>query len=305
MLEPRILGIRLDHVEAGLGVHPRDLEGRYEGRELALGALGDRDGALGREEAEAGEVADVIRAEEDVAPQAGAAHMLEHARAARLELALRNRRRVRHQRRANRSAAAPTASRSSSNPSPAAGGSESMPRVGVSVGRLTIVSRRSCHMIWFPWSRFGRSRPIWCSAQVVMPVVNEPWMQTFRPAASAIAAAFTIGWMPPISRGPSTIMSAAWVRQTSYTSFSVKTAWSAAIGTETDARTCASAGIEKLGVGCSMKSGSNSWSFPIMRIAVATSQASFASRRRPASPITARTAAVASRSWRSPRPILR
>jgi hypothetical protein len=30
-----------------------------------------------------------------------------------------------------------------------------------------------------------------------------------------MAAALTIGWMPPISRGPSTIMSAAFVRQTS------------------------------------------------------------------------------------------
>ena len=50
-------------------------------------------------------------------------------------------------------------------------------------------------------------------------------------------------------------MSAACVRQTSYTSCRVKTAWSAAIGTWTDARTCASAAIDPLGVGCSTKSG--------------------------------------------------
>jgi hypothetical protein len=43
------------------------------------------------------------------------------------------------------------------------------------------------------------------------------------------------------------------------------------MGTETDARTCARAAIDPLGVGCSTKSGSSRSSFRIMRIAVATS----------------------------------
>ena len=77
VLEPRVLRVRLDPLERGLGPRALDLELRHEDRRLAAGALRVHDRPLVREEPEAGEVLDVVGAEEDVPGQARAAHVLE------------------------------------------------------------------------------------------------------------------------------------------------------------------------------------------------------------------------------------
>ena len=65
VLGARVLGIRLDAVEAGLGADTGDLELGDERRGLAAEALDVRDGALGREEREARQVLDVALVEDD------------------------------------------------------------------------------------------------------------------------------------------------------------------------------------------------------------------------------------------------
>jgi hypothetical protein len=65
MLGARILGIRLDAVEAGLGADARDLELGHECRRLATEPLQVGDGTLGREEREARQVLDVALVEDD------------------------------------------------------------------------------------------------------------------------------------------------------------------------------------------------------------------------------------------------
>ena len=66
VLDTRVLGIRLDPLEVGLGPDPLDLELRNEHDELAGAAPGERDRTLRREEAEVGEVPDVVLVEEHV-----------------------------------------------------------------------------------------------------------------------------------------------------------------------------------------------------------------------------------------------
>ena len=79
MLDPRVLGVGLDPLERRLGARSLDLELRHEDRRLAGDALRVDDRPLVREEPEAGEVLDVVGAEEDVA---GAARRGGRARAA-------------------------------------------------------------------------------------------------------------------------------------------------------------------------------------------------------------------------------
>ncbi len=86
VLGARVLGVRLDVGERRLVPDALDLEVGDEHRHLTSGALGEDDRALGREEPEAGEVADVVRVEEDVAAQLFCADMLEQPRAALLVL---------------------------------------------------------------------------------------------------------------------------------------------------------------------------------------------------------------------------
>ena len=83
VLRPRVLGVRLDVGERRLGPDALDLEVGDEHRHLASRALGEDDGALGREEPEPGEVADVVLVEEDVAAQLVGADELEQPLTAR------------------------------------------------------------------------------------------------------------------------------------------------------------------------------------------------------------------------------
>ena len=69
MLVPRILGIRLDALEVGLGANALDLELRHEHHQVAGGIAGQRDGPLRRQEAEVRQVADVVLIEDDVPGQ--------------------------------------------------------------------------------------------------------------------------------------------------------------------------------------------------------------------------------------------
>ena len=77
VLEARVLRIRLDALEAGLGLRALDLELRHEDRRLAADALGVDHRPLVREEPEAREVLDVVGAEEDVAREALAPDVLQ------------------------------------------------------------------------------------------------------------------------------------------------------------------------------------------------------------------------------------
>jgi hypothetical protein len=86
MLDPRVLGVRLDPLEGRLGAHALDLELGHEDGHLAHRALGEDDGALGREKAEAGEVLDVVRVEQDISREPGVPHVLEQPLTPRLEL---------------------------------------------------------------------------------------------------------------------------------------------------------------------------------------------------------------------------
>ncbi len=86
VLDAGVLRIALDALERRLRAHALDLELGHEHCHLAVCALHVDDGPLGREEAEAREVADVLLVEEDVAAQTPAAHVLEQPPAPRLEL---------------------------------------------------------------------------------------------------------------------------------------------------------------------------------------------------------------------------
>ena len=86
VLDPRVLRIGLDPREGGLGARALDLELRHEHRRLAADALGVDHRPLVREEPEAGEVLDVVGAEEDVAGQAVAPDVLEQPLAPLLQL---------------------------------------------------------------------------------------------------------------------------------------------------------------------------------------------------------------------------
>jgi hypothetical protein len=65
VLGARVLGIRLDAVEAGLGADASDLELGHECRGLAAEPLDVGDGTLGREERESRQVLDVALVEDD------------------------------------------------------------------------------------------------------------------------------------------------------------------------------------------------------------------------------------------------
>ena len=69
MLAPRVLGIRLDALEVGLGADALDLELRHEHHQVAGRVARERHGALRREEAEVRQVADVVLVEDDVPGQ--------------------------------------------------------------------------------------------------------------------------------------------------------------------------------------------------------------------------------------------
>ncbi len=97
MLEPRILGIGLDPLELGLGADALDLELGHEDRQLPGPVPDHRNRALGREEPEAREVADVVLAEEHPPRQTLAENVLEEGPAPRLEFLGPNSGRRRHQ----------------------------------------------------------------------------------------------------------------------------------------------------------------------------------------------------------------
>ena len=86
MLRPRILRIGLDELERGLRADAFDLELGDERGELAGRVADDGHRALGREEVEVREVADVVRAEEREPGQIVAANVLQQAFATRFQL---------------------------------------------------------------------------------------------------------------------------------------------------------------------------------------------------------------------------
>src|SRR5439155_7725015 len=81
-----VLRIGLDPLERRLGAHALDLELRREHRHFSRGALHDDNRTLRREKVEGGEVADVIRVEEDITGQSLTPHVLEQPLTPRLEL---------------------------------------------------------------------------------------------------------------------------------------------------------------------------------------------------------------------------
>ena len=97
VLEPRILGIGLDPLELGLGADALDLELGHEDRQLAGPVPDHRHRALGREEPESREVANVVLAEQHPPRQTLAENVLEEGPAARLEFLGPNSGRRRHQ----------------------------------------------------------------------------------------------------------------------------------------------------------------------------------------------------------------
>ena len=86
MLETRVLGVRLDPLEASLLAGARNLELGDEDRRLAGRGLRERDRTLVREEPEAREVLDVRLIEEHVPARAARADLLEQSFAPLLEL---------------------------------------------------------------------------------------------------------------------------------------------------------------------------------------------------------------------------
>ena len=86
VLDSRVLRIRLDPREVGLGARALDLELRHEHRRLAADALRVDHRPLVRQEPEPGEVLDGVGAEEDVAGQAVATDVLEQPFAPLLQL---------------------------------------------------------------------------------------------------------------------------------------------------------------------------------------------------------------------------
>ena len=86
MLDSRVLGIGLDTRERSLGTRALHLELGYEDGGIATDALRIDHRSLVREEPEAREVLDVVRAEEDVAGQALAPDVVEQSLAPLLQL---------------------------------------------------------------------------------------------------------------------------------------------------------------------------------------------------------------------------
>jgi hypothetical protein len=86
MLDPRVLGIRLDLLERRLGQHALDLELGDEREHVSSRTLGEDDGPLRGEEPEAGQVLDVVLIEDDVPAPPLAPDALEHPLAPPLEL---------------------------------------------------------------------------------------------------------------------------------------------------------------------------------------------------------------------------
>ena len=86
MLDPGVLGVRLDPLERRLGAGPLDLELGHEHDRVTGRALREHDGPLIREEDEAGEVADVVLPEEDIAAEPFALDVLEEPGAPPFEL---------------------------------------------------------------------------------------------------------------------------------------------------------------------------------------------------------------------------
>jgi hypothetical protein len=86
VLGARVLRVGLDPLQRGLRTDALDLELGDEHGQLSCSVRGERDRALRREEAEAREVLDVLLVEEHVAGEFAAAHVLEEAFAARLQL---------------------------------------------------------------------------------------------------------------------------------------------------------------------------------------------------------------------------
>ena len=90
MLETRVLGVRLHPLEHRLRPHTVDFELGDEDRQLARTVREEGNGSLGRKEAEAREVLDVVLVEEDVAAEPVALHMLQEPRPPVLQLYRRN-----------------------------------------------------------------------------------------------------------------------------------------------------------------------------------------------------------------------
>ena len=97
VLEPRILGIRLDALEVGLGADALDLELRHEHHQVARRVARERHRTLGRQEAEVRQVADVVLVEDDIAVQPLVGDMAEHPLAPLGELCRGDAVRVTHQ----------------------------------------------------------------------------------------------------------------------------------------------------------------------------------------------------------------
>ena len=86
VLEPRVLRVRLDALEVGLLADALDLELGHEDDQLARRAADERHGTLGGEEAEAGEVLDVLLVEEHVAVELLLGNVLEQKLSADVQL---------------------------------------------------------------------------------------------------------------------------------------------------------------------------------------------------------------------------
>ena len=86
MLVARVLRVGLDSLELCLGADPFDLELGDENGHLPGGVADEGDRPLGRQEAEAREVLDVVLVEEHVAGQRLATDVLEERLASRRQL---------------------------------------------------------------------------------------------------------------------------------------------------------------------------------------------------------------------------
>ena len=86
VLDPRILRVRLDPLELGLGLDSLDLELGYEHGEVAGRVRGDSDRPLRGQEAEVGEVLDVLLVEEHEAAETLALDVLQEPPAPLLQL---------------------------------------------------------------------------------------------------------------------------------------------------------------------------------------------------------------------------
>ena len=86
VLEPWVLRIRLDPLEVGLRADSLDLELGHEDHQLARRAADERHGTFGGQEAEAGEVLDVLLVEEHVAVELLLGDLLEQKLSADVQL---------------------------------------------------------------------------------------------------------------------------------------------------------------------------------------------------------------------------